>query len=87
MIPCYRCRKEVPFRAALLTQDLAAKPLAFCSDVCHGLWSHELFAPASQELPATQRNPDQWPLRPNVSVRSPGFRNPARNLQSRSNGA
>jgi hypothetical protein len=58
MIPCHQCSKGVPIGSALLTQDLEAKPLAFCSDVCHGLWSDDLLVPpenANSEAESLER--------------------------------
>ncbi len=40
---CSHCKKEVAFEQVLLTQDLEAKPLAFCSGECHETWLDNQF--------------------------------------------
>ena len=44
MLPCNHCSREVAPEMALLSQDLDAKPLAFCSARCHEMWFEGLFA-------------------------------------------
>jgi hypothetical protein len=45
MPSCSHCNKEVSLGQALLTQDLEAKPLAFCSGECHETWWDNQFTP------------------------------------------
>jgi len=78
MIPCHQCSKEVPFGSALLTEDLEAKPLAFCSDVCHGLWSEDFFATPSRSTNNAAES--EGGPSASVDVRSLGFRNSTGNL-------
>ena len=46
MLPCNYCSSEIVAETALLTQDLYAKQLAFCSVACQELWIDHTFTPA-----------------------------------------
>jgi hypothetical protein len=44
MLLCNHCCKEISFETALLTQDLNATTIAFCSDACQEVCLDDLFA-------------------------------------------
>lgn len=45
MLPCDYCNKDISLQAAVLSQDLNAETLAFCSVACENLWIEQMFAP------------------------------------------
>jgi hypothetical protein len=57
MISCGQCGKEVSINSAILSQDLSATRIAFCSLDCHTLWiNHALkFLANRSTSPETNR--------------------------------